>query len=142
MAINTIKVTGRTFPAASLLRECGFAWNATDKCWTGTADALAELERVSTATYSRSNQKLVAGLKISTSRAVLAAWGHGASTIEAVRESDSDGWECCPEAIAWNQASDGTRIHDDAWCVLLEDTPEMREALDHDSACAGYMSVQ
>jgi hypothetical protein len=61
---NSVTVTGNTYPAAKLLRDCGFNFDKASKSWVGDASALAELRRVSTATYSRANGKLVAGLKI------------------------------------------------------------------------------
>jgi len=61
---NTVTITGNTYPAAKLLRDCGFAFDKTTKAWTGDAAAKAELDRVSTATYSRANQRLVSGLRI------------------------------------------------------------------------------
>jgi hypothetical protein len=58
-----IKVTGNTYQAKSILKDCGFTYDAENKCWNGNDEALVELKRVSTASYSRANQKLVAGLK-------------------------------------------------------------------------------
>jgi hypothetical protein len=58
-----IKVTGNTYPANRLLKECGFGWDSKQKAYFGDTKAKIKLDRVSTASYSRTNQKLVAGLK-------------------------------------------------------------------------------
>lgn len=59
-----IKVTGDTYPARYILREAGFVWNRYEKAYFGDKSAKAELDRISTASYSRTNQRLVAALKI------------------------------------------------------------------------------
>src|SRR5690606_12521204 len=58
-----VKVTGDTYPARYILREAGFQWNKYEKAYFGDKSAKAELDRISTASYSRANQKLVAALK-------------------------------------------------------------------------------
>ena len=58
-----IKVTGNTYPARHILKEAGFAWDKDVKAYFGDESAKAELDRISTASYSRANQKLVATLK-------------------------------------------------------------------------------
>ena len=58
-----VKVTGDTYPARYILREAGFVWNRYEKAYFGDKSAKAELDRISTPTYSRANQKLVAALK-------------------------------------------------------------------------------
>ncbi len=56
-----IKITGNTYAAKELLKSAGFVYR--DKSWYGSNDDKAELDRVSTASYSRTNQRLVSGLK-------------------------------------------------------------------------------
>ena len=59
-----VKVTGNTYPAQSLLKKAGFEFDSGNKSWYGNEDALAEMERTSTPSYSRANAKAFAGLKI------------------------------------------------------------------------------
>ena len=61
---KNITVTGNTYPAAKLLRSCGFDFDKSNKTWVGTEENRDELNRVSTATYSRANQNLVSKLII------------------------------------------------------------------------------
>lgn len=58
------KVTGNTYPAKSILNQAGFTWDGGSKAWFGSEEALEELKRISTPTYSRANNKAFAGLKI------------------------------------------------------------------------------
>jgi hypothetical protein len=58
-----IKVTGNTYPAQNLLKKCGFIWDSKQKAYFGDSAAKDELDRISTATASRANQKLVLMLK-------------------------------------------------------------------------------
>jgi len=68
--------------------------------------------------------------------AMLVAWGCGQSSVEAVREAESD-WTLSAKARDYAEGNESMPT----WCVALEDTPAMREALDHDRACAGYARV-
>jgi len=61
-----IKITGNTYPAQEMLKKAGFAWDRNAKAYFGSDGALTELKRTSTPTYSRKNEKLVAGLKFET----------------------------------------------------------------------------
>ncbi len=63
VATGKIKVTGNTYPAKELLKDAGFAYSTTDKAWYGDDVAKTELDRMSTASYSRKNQNLIASLK-------------------------------------------------------------------------------
>jgi hypothetical protein len=58
-----IKVTGNTYPARNLLRDCGFTWDAKQRVYLGDDSAKTELDRISTAIASRANQKLVLMLR-------------------------------------------------------------------------------
>lgn len=58
------KVTGNTYSAKSILNNSGFSYEGKEKAWYGNQENLDELKRVSTASYSRANQKLVSALKI------------------------------------------------------------------------------
>ena len=60
----TIKITGNTFAAKTVLRTAGFEFDAVNKCWIGNTEELTELKRITTATYSRSNQKAISGIVI------------------------------------------------------------------------------
>jgi hypothetical protein len=59
-----IKITGNTYPAQNMLKQAGFSWDKKQKAYFGTKDNLTELNRISTATYSRANQKLKGSLTI------------------------------------------------------------------------------
>ena len=61
-----VKITGNTYPAMVMLKKAGFEYDKGVKAWYGDEEALNELKRTSTATYSRANQKLMEGLKIET----------------------------------------------------------------------------
>jgi hypothetical protein len=61
-ATTTVKVTGNTYPARDVLRTAGFAWSKDGNCWLGDDAAKAELERITTATYSRRNAKACSGI--------------------------------------------------------------------------------
>lgn len=58
-----IKVTGNTYAAKNILKDAGFKFDSANKSWNGDELAKVELDRISTASYSRANQKLVSGLK-------------------------------------------------------------------------------
>lgn len=58
------RITGSTYPAKNALKNAGFQFDATTKEWYGDEAAMTELKRISTASYSRANQKACAGLKI------------------------------------------------------------------------------
>ena len=58
-----IKVTGNTYPARNILKDSGFTWDKDAKAYYGDENNKAELDRISTASYSRANQKLVIALK-------------------------------------------------------------------------------
>lgn len=62
----TYKVTGDTYKAKQILKDAGFTWNAENKEWTGNQEAKDELTRITTASYSRANQKACSGIKIET----------------------------------------------------------------------------
>jgi hypothetical protein len=59
-----VKITGKTYQAREWIKSCGFAWNSEEKAYFGNAEAKTELERTSTATYSRANGKLLAALTV------------------------------------------------------------------------------
>jgi len=61
---QTTKITGNTYPARTWLKDCGFVFDKETKTWLGSDEAKSELERTSTASYSRANAKLIAGLTI------------------------------------------------------------------------------
>lgn len=58
-------VSGKTYRARIVLREAGFRWDAKNEAWWGDEAARAELDRITTATYSRTNQRDCAGIVIS-----------------------------------------------------------------------------
>ena len=62
--LKMYEISGTTYNAKELLKNAGFVYDKKSKKWHGDQTAMIELQRVSTATYSRANQKLVAGLKI------------------------------------------------------------------------------
>jgi len=59
-----IRITGKTYQAKEMLKKAGFEFEAKEKAWYGDEGAMAELDRITTATYSRTNQKLRQGLTI------------------------------------------------------------------------------
>jgi hypothetical protein len=61
---QTTKITGNTYSARAWLKDCGFVFDKETKAWLGNDEAKAELERTSTASYSRANAKLLAGLTV------------------------------------------------------------------------------
>jgi hypothetical protein len=67
---------------------------------------------------------------------MLVAWGCDRSSVAAVCEAEND-WTLSAKAREYAEGDESLPT----WCVALEDTPEMREALDHDRACAGYETV-
>lgn len=60
----TTKITGKTYSARAWLKDCGFAWDKDQEAWLGDDAARGELERTSTASYSRANAKLLSSLTI------------------------------------------------------------------------------
>jgi len=60
----TTKITGKTYNARNWLKDCGFAWDKEQGAWLGDDAAKAELERTSTASYSRPNAKLLSALTV------------------------------------------------------------------------------
>jgi hypothetical protein len=61
---QTTKITGKTYHARSWLKDCGFVFDKTEQAWFGDDAAKVELERTSTASYSRANAKLLSGLTV------------------------------------------------------------------------------
>jgi hypothetical protein len=61
-----IKVTGNTYQAKDVLKKAGFEYVPQFKAWFGNEEANNELKRITTATYSRANQKATMGLKYET----------------------------------------------------------------------------
>lgn len=57
-------VTGNTYPARDMLKNSGFEWDGARKEWTGDEEAMNELKRTSTPTYSRANSNAFAKLNI------------------------------------------------------------------------------
>ena len=58
------KITGNTYQAKAMLKEAGFEFDGAQKAWYGNEEALKELKRTATPTYSRANAKAYAGLTI------------------------------------------------------------------------------
>jgi hypothetical protein len=58
------KVTGKTYPARNVLKDAGFEFDGKSKAWHGGEAELKELQRITTATYSRANQNAVDGIEI------------------------------------------------------------------------------
>jgi hypothetical protein len=56
------KVTGNTYQAKEVLKKAGFTYD--NKAWYGDEAAKTELDRITTASYSRANQKAIAGCQI------------------------------------------------------------------------------
>lgn len=61
-----IMVIGKTFPARQVLRDAGFEFDTLSKAWYGDDAAKAELDRITTASYSRANLKACEGLEYTT----------------------------------------------------------------------------
>lgn len=57
-----IKAVGSTYKAKNLLKDAGFSWDTDLQAWVGDVDARMEFGRITTATYSRANQKLSMGI--------------------------------------------------------------------------------
>lgn len=64
MTNATIKVTGKTYPARTWLKDCGLVFDKDAQAWIGDDAAKAEIDRTSTASYSRANAKLLSGLTV------------------------------------------------------------------------------
>lgn len=61
-----MRITGRTYAAKEMLKAAGFEYESKEKAWYGSKENMKELDRITTATYSRANQKLRQGLTIET----------------------------------------------------------------------------
>lgn len=70
---------------------------------------------------------------------VLVVWGHGASTIDAVRSADSDlAYAVGMTDNRGRRVEDVLAQHDDAWCVTLPAGAMSESDLDADPAVIGY----
>jgi hypothetical protein len=61
-----IKITGKTYQAKEVLKQAGFEWVPQFKAFFGTEEAKKELDRITTASYSRANQKAISGIVYET----------------------------------------------------------------------------
>ena len=62
--MKNYKVSGRTYPARNVLKDAGFTYESARKEWFGNEESLQELKRITTASYSRANQKAISGIEI------------------------------------------------------------------------------
>lgn len=58
-----IKAVGNTYKAKTVLKDAGFKWDSNSGTWIGNVDARMEFGRITTASYSRANQKLATGVE-------------------------------------------------------------------------------